>query len=397
MRVTMESISTVLDPERKRRVVEGMKEHNLDAFICSSASEVLLLTGYWPVMGISVAVFTAEGSVQLILPADEVELAGKSSEASLTPYKPAELVKITTPIEALAAPLASITSRLGLSKATIAMQVGQGMQPASYVSSSVFRSSLLNLVQSLLPQAKIVASDNLLEAMKSRKTPTELEQMRKAVEIAAAGFAIAPDAIREGRREVEVASEVQTAFQCSLKASDVQRSYGVIFCMSGPNSACASAAYARNRQRRIERDDLVMIHANTCADGYWTDITRTYTPGTPYKRQEAMRAAITEARKAALAAVRPGVLARDVDCAARSVMAAHGLGDAFRHSTGHGVGFAAANGSALPRIHPQSPDVLDVGMTFNIEPAAYFDGYGGMRHCDVVAVTADGVNVLTEF
>lgn len=78
-------------------------------------------------------------------------------------------------------------------------------------------------------------------------------------------------------------------------------------------------------------------------------------------------------------------------------MAAHGFGDAFRHSTGHGVGFAAANGNALPRIHPQSPDVLDVGMTFNIEPAAYFDGYGGMRHCDVVAVTVDGVNVLTEF
>jgi Xaa-Pro aminopeptidase len=36
-------------------------------------------------------------------------------------------------------------------------------------------------------------------------------------------------------------------------------------------------------------------------------------------------------------------------------------------------------------------------MTFNLEPAAYFDGYGGMRHCDVVAVTTDGAQVITNF
>lgn len=387
----------MIDAERKERVAEAMKQLHLDAFICDSASEILLLTGYWPVIGPSVAIFTAEAEIHLVLPEDEVELARKSSDAALTPYKPSELVRIIRPIETLSDPLCLLTARLRLSNATIGMQVGQGMQPASYASSNVFRSSLLDIVRQLLPQAQFVASDDALEAMKSRKTREELAQMRAAVEIASAGFEIAPEAIREGMREAEVAAEVHFAFQSSVKAAAVQRSYGFFFCMSGPNSACASAAYARTRQRRIERDDLVMIHANTCADGYWTDITRTYTAGTPGKRQKAMRTAITEARDAALAAVRPGVAARDVDCAARSVMATHGFGDAFKHSTGHGVGFAAANGNALPRIHPHSPDVLDIGMTFNIEPAAYFAGYGGMRHCDVVTVTADGVNVLTEF
>ena len=387
----------MIDVERKRRVVEVMKQLHLDAFICGSASEVLLMTGYWPVIGPSIAIFTSEGDIHLVLPADEVELAQASSEATLTPYKPSELAKILKPIEVLSNPLRRATERLALFNASIGMQLHQGMQPASYASSSVFRSSLVDLVQSLLPQAKVVGSDDAMEEMKSRKTPAELDQLRKATEIARAGFEIAPDAIRDGRREVEVAAEVQAAFQCSLKASDVQRSYGFFFCMSGPNSAFASAAYARTRQRKIEQDDLVMIHANTCADGYWTDITRTYTAGAPDERQKAMGTAIAEARKAALDVARPGVAARDVDGAARNVMAAHGFGDAFRHSTGHGVGFAAANGNALPRIHPRSPDVLDVGMIFNIEPAAYFDGYGGMRHCDVVAVTADGVNVLTEF
>ncbi|HEX4424271.1 MAG TPA: Xaa-Pro peptidase family protein [Terriglobales bacterium] len=374
-----------------------MRQLHFDAFICGSASDILLLTGYWPVMGTSVAVFTMDGDVHVVIPEDEVELAGKSSEASLTPYKPAELPRLIKPIDALSDPLRLLTSRLRLCKATIGMQIDQGMQPAAYASSCIFRSSLRNLVRSLLPRATFVASDDALEEMKSRKTPTELEQMRKAIEIACAGFEIARQSIHEGRREAEVAADLQAAFQSSAKATAVQRSYGFFFCMSGPNSACASAAYARTRQRRIERGDLVMIHANTCADGYWTDITRTYTAGTSDKRQEAMRTAITEAGKAALAAVRPRVAARDVDGAARSVMAAHGFGDAFKHSTGHGVGFAAANANALPRIHPQSPDVLDIGMTFNVEPAAYFNGYGGMRHCDVVTVTDDGVNVLTEF
>ena len=387
----------MIDVERKRRVVEAMKQLPLDAFICGSASEILLITGYWPVIGPSVAIFTVEGDIHLVLPEDEVELARASSEASLAPYKPSELSTIIKPIEALSCPLRRVTARLALFKASIGMQIHQGMQPASYASNSVFRSCLVDLVQSLLPQAKVVASDDVMEEMKSRKTPAELDQIRKATEIAKAGFEIAGDAVREGRREAEVAAEVQAAFQCSLKGSKVQRSYGYFFCMSGPNSARASAAYARTRQRKIDQNDLVMIHANTCADGYWTDITRTYTAGAPDERQKAMRTAVAEARNAALDVVRPGVAARDVDCAARNVMAAHGFGDAFRHSTGHGVGFAAANGNALPRIHPQSPDVLDVGMTFNIEPAAYFDGYGGMRHCDVVAVTADGVNVLTEF
>ena len=69
----------------------------------------------------------------------------------------------------------------------------------------------------------------------------------------------------------------------------------------------------------------------------------------------------------------------------------------FKHSTGHGVGFAAANPNAIPRIHPASPDLLTEGMTFNIEPAIYFDGYGGMRHCDMVGVGKTGAEVFTNF
>lgn len=385
------------DIERKSQIIAALRDARLDAVICNSASEVLLLTGYWPVMGASIAVFTAAGEVHVILPEDEVDLAQNTSQAGLTPYQPVELCRIQDPIQALAVPLRTLTTQFGLAKATIGVLLRQGMQPATYAVSTVFRSSLTDLLAKLLPSARLVAADQVVETLKARKTEQELELMRQAVAVASAGFVKAGDSIQPGLREIEVAASLQSAFERSPNAISLQRSYGFFYCMSGPNSARASAAYARTRQRRIEADDLVMIHANTCADGYWTDITRTYTVGAPTARQEEMRSAIQAARDAGLRAIHPGAAARDVDQAARQVMAARGMGAAFRHASGHGVGFAAANANGLPRIHPHSPDVLAAGMTFNLEPAAYFDGYGGMRHCDVVAVTPTGASVLTQF
>jgi Xaa-Pro dipeptidase len=167
--------------------------------------------------------------------------------------------------------------------------------------------------------------------------------------------------------------------------------------MSGPNSVKAAAAYARTRRRVLQKGDLVMIHANTVGDGYWTDITRTFVVDAHSSSQQRMREAITEARTAALRTVSPGAPAQAIDAAARDVLTRYGFGSRFTHPTGHGVGFAAADPEAIPRIHPKSPDVLEAGMTFNIEPAIYCDGIGGMRHCDVVACTDSGADVLTTF
>ena len=248
-------------------------------------------------MGASVVVFTKEGKVHVILPEDEVELAERTSCASLIPYRPSTLASLTSPIDALANPLRLLMVKLGLCKAAIGIQVDQGMQPASYASCVQFRSSLVGLLQRLTPEANYRSCDSALEQMEARKTAKELEGIRRASDIAAAGFEHAAEVIQVGRREAEIAADVQAAFQASTRAQGVERSYGFFFCMSGPNSATASAAYARTREREIEAGDLVMIHANTCADGYWTDITRTYTAGTTSHQQDTMRSAIVRSKK----------------------------------------------------------------------------------------------------
>jgi Xaa-Pro aminopeptidase len=385
------------DALRHHRLRAGLKDAGLDAVVAVSASDVLLLTGYWPIFSTSVAVFTAEGDCHAIVPDDEQELAEKTAGAELTLYKPGAKDKLTGPLQELREPLCRLLDRLGLQHATLGLSLQIGEQPAPYAVITDFRSSFQDLLAELLPDATLVSADLLLERQKAVKTSRELERMRKAMRVAQAGYAAARHAIEPGLREAEVASRIQAAFDSSTAALEFERSYGFFFCMSGPNSATAAAAYARTRQRRLEAGDLVMIHANTCGDGFWTDITRTYTCGEPSPRHNEMRSAIAQATQAAFEVIRPGAQALDVDAAARQVMASCGLGDAFLHGTGHGVGYAAASANALPRIHPHSPDVLESGMTFNVEPAAYFEGYGGMRHCDVVAVTEAGVELLTNF
>ena len=143
--------------------------------------------------------------------------------------------------------------------------------------------------------------------------------------------------------------------------------------------------------------EICSIHCNSYADGHWTDITRTYSIGEPEPRAKAIREAVFAAREAALEAIAPGVPAAQIDKAARNVLQGHGFGRQFKHSTGHGVGLSAIDANAQPRLHPASPDTLQPGAIFNVEPAVYFDNYGGLRHCDMVAVTNTASKLLTNF
>ena len=168
--------------------------------------------------------------------------------------------------------------------------------------------------------------------------------------------------------------------------------------MSGPRSAQAGGSYARTAARELRSGDLVLIHCNSYVDGYWTDMTRTYCLGEPDTRQRAMYEAVLAARAAALAALRPGVLAATVDRAARDVIEARGFGPYFPHGLGHNVGFAGAvTANYPPHVSSTSQDRLESGMVFNIEPAIYIEGYGGIRHCDVVTLGDTGAELLTPF
>ena len=121
-------------------------------------------------------------------------------------------------------------------------------------------------------------------------------------------------------------------------------------------------------------------------------MTRTVALGEVDGRLKSLYAAVLDAEETALAAVRPGVRAADLDALAREVLTRHKLAEAFTHSLGHGVGLSVHEGPGLRSV---SQEVLQAGMVITIEPGVYLEGVGGVRIEDLVLVTESGHEVLS--
>ena len=111
-----------------------------------------------------------------------------------------------------------------------------------------------------------------------------------------------------------------------------------------------------------------------------------------------MYSAIFSARQAALSSIKPGVRAAVVDAMARHAIQDCWLGHSIKHTDADTVSaLPAMSASSIPRIHSSSPDVLQKEWFFNVDTAVYIEQYGGVRHCDMVAVTKEGYELLTDF
>ena len=386
------------NPERVERIRRVLQHYQWDLLICALPKNVLLLSGYWPVVGTGIAIASFDGRVGLLVPEDERDLANGGWADEVRTFQPGSLEKIVTAAEAIQSPLHEMIQSFSKTSASVGFEVGAISEPVSYSAMHLYGGAMRSLLGEALPQATLIPADEALADLRAVKTEVEISRLRTACEIAGKAFVHGSKHLNAGISEVEAATSFREPLSTSLvRFPALRRADGFAWCMSGANSALAAGAYARSRTKRIERGDLVLVHMNSYADGYWTDVTRTYSIGKPDDRRQPMYEAIFEARQAALDAIRPGAKAADIDTAARNVLDARGFGPQFKHSTGHGVGFDAIDANALPRLHPRSGDTLEAGMVFNVEPAIYFEGYGGIRHCDMVAVTPAGVEVLTPF
>jgi Xaa-Pro aminopeptidase len=387
------------DIERIARITNALEQSNIDALVCALPANVLLVSGYWPVIGTSIAVITKTGLVHLLAPDDEAELAHESWADVVETFSMGSLDELTTTIDVLRKPLTAVVRDSGSrGPINVGCEMGPVTEPASYVGMHLFGTAIYDLLGEILSPGAITSADNLLGQLRSVLSPSEQASVRLACNIAAGAFLHRGQSLRPTLKETDVA----TLFRASLVSHEGIRDNGArtggsVFCMSGPNSAEAYAAYQRSRSRQLQCGDLVLVHCNSYLNGYWTDITRTFCLPPLDDRKRRMYDAIFAARDAALAAINRGVRAADVDRAARVVLSDHGFGKEFTHGLGHGVGFAAINHNAVPRLHPASEDILEPGMIFNIEPAVYFAGFGGIRHCDMVLLTDRGPEVLTPF
>jgi len=386
------------DAERVERVRREIIEADIDALICTLPMNVLMLTAYWPVIGSSIAVFTRDGSISLLVPKDEFELAKRGYADDVRTFSTGTLSELISSIDCLIEPLSRILQQQKLDHARIGFESGAVSEPSSYAAMTFYGLSIRDLVTAVAPDAALIPAGHLLARLTSVLTKAELDRLLISCAIAEHAYTEGILEVCSGMRETEVADLLQRRMSDASKfGSFVERADGFAYCMSGENSFEASAAFQRSRKRRVSRRDIMLLHCNSYADGFWTDITRTFCLGGTDELTAKVYRAIFAAREAAFKEIRPGVQARLVDAAARDVLKQHGFGDEFVHGLGHAVGFHAIDHNAPPRLHPASPDILEEGMVFNVEPAVYIEGVSGIRHCDMVAVTRESFELLTPF
>jgi len=235
------------------------------------------------------------------------------------------------------------------------------------------------------PDAELVPTSGLVEHLRMVKDAGEVARLAAAAAIADVAFARVRPRLADRPTEAAFALELDTEMR-RLGAADV--SFETIVA-SGPNAA---RPHHRPGPRTITDGDLVVVDFGALVDGYHSDMTRTQWVGAPSATQRRMWEVVAEAQAAGVAAVAPGVSVAEVDAACRAVIDAAGWGDAFLHSTGHGVGLDIHE---QPRVAGTASDVLAEGWVVTVEPGVYLPEHGGVRIEDTVLVTADGCEAFT--
>jgi len=232
----------------------------------------------------------------------------------------------------------------------------------------------------------LVPVEGLVEKLRAIKDEAELSSIRKAVAVADEAFKHITGFLKPGITELEVALELEY-FMRRNGASGI--SFDSIVA-SGPQG---SLPHATPSQRVIETGDLVTMDFGAIYQGYCSDLTRTVFIGEARPKEKEVYNIVLEAQKAALAAVAPGKKANSVDQVAREIISRKGYGDRFGHGLGHGVGLAVHE---QPRLAKSDETVLEPGIVVTVEPGIYIPGWGGVRIEDMVLVTEQGCEILTQ-
>jgi Xaa-Pro aminopeptidase len=236
----------------------------------------------------------------------------------------------------------------------------------------------------------LVPRGDAVESLRQVKDADEVAAIRRAIALADACFDFIRGTARAGMTEKELAWEMEVFLRHTKGATKLGFESIV---GSGPNSALIHGRPSERVLGSSGGPEFLLCDYGCEVDGYNSDITRTFVlGGEPTPRQREIYEAVRRAQVAALEAIRPGMVGKDVDKVARDVLTEAGLGEAFGHGLGHGLGRQVHDHLAFSQ---KSEVVLKPGMVVTVEPGAYIEGLGGVRIEDDVLVTETGGEVLT--
>ncbi len=219
--------------------------------------------------------------------------------------------------------------------------------------------------------------------IRSVKTSEEIKRIKKASEIAVTGVKTAKKFLKPGITERQLARILD----------DSMREHGHWYAFetmvaSGPNSAFV---HHYPTDRKIKKDDFVVVDCGCLYKGYHSDITRTFCLN-PGKRNKSLYKTVLETQKMILRKLKIGVKSSALFDLARKELARHKYD--LLHGLGHGVGLEIHE---EPSLSHKSKTILKENMIFTVEPGVYIKNYGGVRIEDMVLLKKNGIEILTKF
>jgi len=230
---------------------------------------------------------------------------------------------------------------------------------------------------------RVRAVSNVVESIRAVKDAGEVAAIGSAVAIAEKALGRVRAEIRRGVTENELAGRLELEIRrlAGRPAFETIVAFG----------ANGSRPHHRPSNRRLRKNDTILIDFGVRYKGYCCDLTRCFAVGRASGLFDAAYGAVERAQQAAIAKIRPEAVISEVDAAARAVIDDYGL-PVYGHGTGHGLGLEVHE---LPIISGKIKEKLQAGQVLTIEPGVYIPGKLGVRLEDDILVTQTGCRVLS--
>ena len=367
-----------MEPARLDLLAQTLQKKNLEAALLSNPATITWLTGYAPPIqtgpspfeGGPAVLWWAHGEVALVV-SDMESVAANATGLPVLDY-------LSYTIEA---PLAgSVHQGQALAKALQANPAGGAVG----VEFSTLPASLQLVLQETCPEASLRPLDGTFDRLRAVKFTDEIEKIRQALKLCDLAQEEARARLRVGSSEIELWTNIK---------SRMEREAGgrlpVLADLVGGLRTAEIGGLPGGYL--LQPGDPLIVDVVPRLDGYWGDNAATWFVGEPSAELGRIYRVVRDTLLWGVEAVRPGMVAADLDHQLRECIRRSGY-DPYPHHSGHGIGAAYHE---EPRIVPYNTLVLEPGMVIALEPGIYVPGVGGIRLEDVVLVTSDGCEVLT--
>lgn len=354
-------IRIMKDVFRALKIQKKLTELNLDAFVCTNPVNIFYLTN-----------FSGSSGVAVITP-EKVYI--------ITDFRYFEQVEKESPQAILIKQNDLLSGDKCLIKFLIDLDIKRIGFEANNVSVQRF-----NYWKDELPRKiELVSMVDLVEDIAMIKDEDEIILIRKSADIVSKALIQTFDIIKPGIKERDVIAELN--YNIMKQGGD-----GISFDTIVASGWRGALPHASINDKIINDNEFIVIDCGARYCGYSSDITRTVILSEPTEEQRRIWDIVLRAQTEAIKSVRPGIELSELDGIARKIIQDEGFGENFGHGLGHGVGLSV---HTKPRLGKTAKGKLQEGMVLTIEPGIYLTDKEGVRIEDMILITSDGCEVLT--